>query len=414
MEKKVNKIKQPTLCIISLTYNRPAYIERSFESLYKRAGMFFRHYVFDDGSNLETRKLLKELKKKYKFKLFLNVKRKTVGVYKHFYFSFLQIPKNFDYYVKLDSDVEILTDNFFPQILDLFAYKKEMISGVVPRAEGIKSFDRYVAQPEFYGSHTIKVTELVLSGCCMCFPAWVLEDFEIPKNDILEKLSTKWGIDSVLLDHSLTKGRFIIADDLSVYHIDNSYGQRRRYPEYFTNRKRWVKIDNDEVWYVLVSKEIYPDFISRPDFEKLRKRSPSFLEFLEDCKRFILNKGRYEEEQTNIKQCISPKKESIIKQMPQQEMYKITSPLNFKPSEYIPHGESRYFKEIPIWAKNNASLVVEKVDVYVPSESKKTETLKQAAEETGKQIRKCQHCNYQTLSLKRLKTHIEKKHSSKK
>src|SRR3972149_5070599 len=48
--KTENRIEEKSkVCVITLTYNRPEYIKRSFESLYKRAGCKFDHFVFDDG-----------------------------------------------------------------------------------------------------------------------------------------------------------------------------------------------------------------------------------------------------------------------------------------------------------------------------------------------------------------------------
>lgn len=412
MRKKKIKNKQPKICIVSLTFDRPEYIERSFESIYKRAGMPFSHYVFDDNSNNQTKKKLRELKKKYKFKLFLN--KETVGIYKRFYLSYFKIPKHYDYYVKLDSDVEILSDNFFPEMLKTFEYKKEKLSGIIPRVEGIKGFDRYIAKPDFFNGHTLKVCNLILSGCCMIFSKEVFTTIKEYSTEKIMSFEEKWGIDSVLLDEALKKGSFAIVDDLSVYHIDNSYGQRRKYPEYFTSRKRWVKIDNDEVWYILASEKIFPDFIKREDYERIIKKSSSFEDFIIKCKYFIKTKGLIENKKEEKKEKVEDK---IItnkknKNMPKVEMYKVTSPKNFIPCEYIPHGESKYFKEVPSWARNNPSLVIEKTKVFVASTtSKTTEKVEEKAKQKGKKVRKCKECGYVTDSLKRMKTHVEKKHS---
>jgi hypothetical protein len=373
--------------------------------------MSFDHYVFDDGSNIKTRRKLRELKKKYKFKLFLDFKNTELRILKRFYLSYPKILKKYDYYVKFDSDTEILTDNFFPQILDIFNYSKEKIVGCIPRVEGIKNFDRYIAQPEFYGSHSIKIGPTIVAGCCMIFAKDVFETLHIYETQQIIDMNTDWGIDSILLSHSLKTGNFAIVDDLSVYHIDNAYGQRRKYPKYFTNRKRWVKIDNDEVWYILASKEIYPEFIKREDFETLKKRSISYDDFVKNCKEFSSQheKQRY----TFPKKTVIINKENNKKKiMPVIEMYKITSPLNFIPSKHIPHGQSMYFKEIPDWAKNNPSFVIEKTKILEPTPKKKEKQLEEEAKEQGKTVRVCPECGYKTLSLKRLKTHMRKKHAN--
>ena len=47
MKRKKRKFKNPKVCVFTLTYQRPEYIRRSIESLYKRAGCKFDLYVFD-------------------------------------------------------------------------------------------------------------------------------------------------------------------------------------------------------------------------------------------------------------------------------------------------------------------------------------------------------------------------------
>ena len=73
------------ICVIMLTYNRFQYVERSIDSLYKRAGHEFDLYVFDDFSDIDIQNKLKILQKKYNFKLFINEKR--LGIYRSFYWN---------------------------------------------------------------------------------------------------------------------------------------------------------------------------------------------------------------------------------------------------------------------------------------------------------------------------------------
>ena len=64
---------------------------------------------------------------------------------------------------------------------------------------------------------------------------------------------------------------------------------------------------------------------------------------------------------------ISHEKEKIKKTTVQRvlkEVYRITAPLNFPgKSKYMQKGESRVFTSLPEWAKNNISLVIEKIKV---------------------------------------------------
>jgi len=173
MQKKKNKI-----CVITLTYNRPGYIERSFDSLYKRAGCEFDHYVYDDCSDKNTIRKLKSLKRKYKFELFLN--KNQFGIYKSFHKLLDQIPYDYDFFVKFDSDIEILSDNFFTEILEISSFPK--FSGATPRVEGVINSDRYEGFPvNYYNGHCIKFNAPVVYGCCLIFPASVFISF--PKKD---------------------------------------------------------------------------------------------------------------------------------------------------------------------------------------------------------------------------------------
>ncbi|MFA5396052.1 MAG: glycosyltransferase family A protein [Methanogenium sp.] len=356
--KKFEEIKQPTVCVISLTFNRPEYIERSFKSLYKRAGCQFDHFVFDDHSDEETEEMLFGLKKKYGFNLFINNKR--MGIYKSFYWNLKYIPLDYDYYVKLDSDIEILSSNLFVEMIENFKYP-DKIGGATPRSEGIINVDRYSAPIQFYGGHAIKVEAPIIYGCCMMFPNIMFRTFKRLEGKELENTVEKWGIDSILYDHAKRIGKFLIIEDLSVYHIDNTYGQRKNNDGYFTDRKRWSKIDNDEVWCMKASKSLYPMFFERSAFDKIRNFSSTFEEFLENCLVYAKSKKVFGEKivEKQKEEKVEIKKQPIY----MKTMYKVTSPSNFRQDPNMIQGESKLFAEVPEWAKNNPRLVVEKVEV---------------------------------------------------
>ena len=365
MKKKLKSVfnqnsETSKICVITLTYNRPQYIERSFESLYKRAGCDFTHYVFDDCSDEKTQDLLKKLRKQYGFHLFLYPFHK--GLYKRFAFSLRHLPDDYDYYVKFDSDVEILSDNFFNNALEIFNFPDNIISGIIPRVEGIIDFDRHSEAISFYGNHAIKINGQVVSGCCMIFPKSVFLSFLIENRKKLVFDDKQWGVDAILYDYAKRFGSFIIMEDLSVYHIDNTYGQRRVNSEYFTKRKRWDKIDNIEAWYMLASKEIYPAFLDNAQYDKLRQETNTLEDFLEKCKLFLNEglKGNVEKQKEKNELKVEEEAQKI--KSITKTMYRITSPLNFPSTTHMEHGTVGLFKEVPDWAKNNPSVVIEQID----------------------------------------------------
>ena len=372
------------------------------------------HYVFDDCSDIQTKETLLRLKQKYDFNLFLNKER--VGIFKRLYLSLFNIPLDYDYYVKFDSDVEILSDNFFPEILDVFNYP-EKVSGTMPRIEGVRNVDRYDTTIQFYAGHAIKYDAAATSGCCMVFTNKIFNSFPRKTLEELKILEDKWGVDSVLYDHAQKVGKFIAVEDLSVYHIDNAYGQRRVNNSYFTDRKRWNIIDNDEVWFMKVSELIAPQYLDRVTFDKVKRSSTNFEEFIINCKQYLEDKDGFEiimdDEDKQMKK--EDKKPVYLK-----KMYKVTSPLNFGKDPHMTHGTFKYFSQIPKWAINNVKVVIETEDVPVDKDTEEVKTKgkrKQKditlhiSEKNGKIKRNCAKCEYETYSEKWLERHIQKKHS---
>lgn len=329
------------ICIIMMTFNRPKYIERSIESLYKRAGQEFDLYIFDDNSDKETFELLNQLKEKHNFTIFRN--KETLGLYRNFCINLDKIKKDYDYYIKLDSDIEILSDYFLPNMLENFQYP-EYVSCLVPRAQGIFNIDRNDYPINFYGGHSIKKNAPIVYGCCFIFRKEVFKTLNLPKNT-----QEKWGIDSVLYDYAKKHGNVLLVEDVDVYHIDNTFGQRRINGKYFLDRNRWNSADCSDIWFLEMSKLIYPKKIDRIAMIAIKQMSNNFEDFKNKCNEFVNKK---------LNLSTINKKPKIMK-----TVYKITSPLNFGKDENIEHGTFKYFSEIPAWAKNNTKVVVEKEQV---------------------------------------------------
>jgi glycosyltransferase involved in cell wall biosynthesis len=340
-----------------MTFNRYKYIERSFESLYKRAGIKFDHYVFDDCSSLDTIDILKKLKNKYKFELYLNDER--LDIIKSFHKNIKKIQKKYDYYIKIDSDIELLSDDCFKNLIENFNNK---ISGMTPRIEGVLEHEKKINELEFYNGHVLKFRFPVAYGCFMIFPKKVFESFEIIQNKDLDNVEEKWGVDTMLYQHSLEYGDFVIVEDVSAYHIDNTYGQRRVDSDYFTERKRWCKIDIDEVWFIKASKLVFPKYIERKTYEKILSISSDYDDFIDNCKKHLkdnnylnllleekLEKQKYENKDT-------VETEKIKK-------YKISSPSNYRKDKNIQNGTHIICDDIPEWALNNDRVIIEEIFV---------------------------------------------------
>lgn len=347
--------KNKTICVISLTFNRPEYIKRSFDSLYKRAGMPFEHFVFDDCSDEHTQQMLKILQCRFGFKLFTS--KKHANIYNNFKRHLHNVPLNFDYYLKLDSDIEILSDNLLVHLLDVSKYNNGRVAGITPRVEGVLNADRYGGIINFFNGHAIKIDSPVVFGCCLLLSNHFFVKYA--KNSQVNKQET-WGIDAELYTEAKELGHFITIEDVSVYHIDNMYGQRRKHSEYFLKRKRWENIDTNDTSFLLASKYLYPKYIKTVVYKKLIQETFSFKHFLKKCKSFVKQKHSAECLNIQINDDMSKVEPTSMCQV-----FKVISPTNFPPVKELKHGTYKYYKIVPRWAVNNSSVCVKLVMITV-------------------------------------------------
>lgn len=344
-----------------LTYNRPEYIERSIESLFKKSGSPFDLFVYDDYSDPDVITLLKKLQKKYSFNLFLNKKHKNIAL--HFLDSLRNLPTNYDIYLKFDSDIEILTNDFLSHVLDVFDGDKLNLSGLSPRVEGVFAFERYPNNLDFYNGHYIRLATSVAYGCSLFFRKKILINF-LAKYDRIGSIDD-FGIDTKLYEECIQNGNFAIIEDISVYHIDNTLGQRRKYSDYFTDRKRWPIMDNEEIWFLNASKKNYPLFLKRPILEDIARISEDYPIFLTNIEVYLRNKTEFEEKRVEYLKTHNKEDIKEIKKKETQQMYKISSPNNFPSSKNIKHGSIAYYQELPHWAKNDPRVVIEIEEVEI-------------------------------------------------
>ena len=361
------RVASPSVCIITMTHNRPEYIKRSFDSLYSRAGISFSHYVFDDASDDETFQLLCELQQKYEFTLVRN--RSALGIFQNFHTNIREIPYVYDYYVKFDSDIELLSENVFSELTEVFDFHTA-VCGVTPKVEGVYNSQRpedKLGAVQFFNGHAVRIDAPVVYGCCLMFSKAAFESFRKMTDSELARCREKWGIDSALYSHALKLGKFMIVEDLSVYHIDNTYGQRKKDMLYFTSRSRWNTIDKDEVWFMRLSKEIGPRFLDRSILELLKRSSENeYTSFYNACQSVAEHGFTENINDVTLDKSPDVKVIDIFKALkdagkePTCEIFKISAPPNFVPSKNLKKDEVRYYTDIPGWARKDSGIVIEK------------------------------------------------------
>jgi hypothetical protein len=217
---------------------------------------------------------------------------------------------------------------------------------------------------EFYNGHALKINVPIVNGCCLMLTKNVFETFPRMTDAELRDSKEQYAVDSKLYSHSLLFGKFVIVEDLSVYHIDNTYGQRRQDMQYFVDRNRWPVIDKNESWFIQVSKDIYPRQLQRHILETLRRSSAenNYNAFLTACKNALasgIDERLYSWDAT--------KKPSVIRQqiIPSVSVFKITAPDNFVDSKNLKRGTILYSLELPDWARTDNGVVIEKVRMSV-------------------------------------------------
>ncbi len=168
-----------------------------------------------------------------------------------------------------------------------------------------------------------------------------------------------------------------------------------------------------------------PQYLNRRIIERTKRSSNNFEEFIINCKQFLKDEEKFEIKVDKEDKTIM--KKEVKKPIYLRKMYKITSPANFRTDPNIVHGSFKYFSKIPAWARNNPRVVIEIEDIPIDKIVKEVEKIEKPKEndsiENKKDItldisnknnklkKKCAKCEYETLSKKWLKKHIQKKHS---
>jgi glycosyltransferase involved in cell wall biosynthesis len=336
---------QNKVCVISLTYNRPQYIKRSFESLRNRSGISFDHYIFDDGSDKETIDFLNSQKEHFANIHFQN---KNMNVSANFYQALKLIPKTYEYYLKFDSDIELLTDDLLKGLVDITELLN--IGCVVPRVEGISWGGNADGILNFYKNHCIRIQKSMNHGCCMLIPRIAILNYI----RLSEKLKDddKWGADTKLYQSALLNGeKLILVEDLSVYHIDNTAGQRKDW-KYFKDRKRWQRADDSYVDYLRASKDIAPNYVERAIMDNLFEvAGETYESFLSALNEHVKNPDKLME----LRKKLKVKDRRIA--------YRISSPSNYPSDPHITHETEIIVNKVPEWARNNGHVVVEQIEL---------------------------------------------------
>jgi len=216
------------IALFTLTKDRLAYTQQTFESLKKKTKVPYDHFVLDQGSTDGTVDWLQsfahKLGKFYVYPLTTNI-----GINRGVNFIIDRIGSEYDVIVKIDNDVEIETSGWLKKMTDVLAPKtliSPYVKGLIDNRGGVQ---RYGHIKEL----NIGLTPFI-GGICMIGlrRAWYDDSggWEYPKP------KHAGGDRAFCMKLSLSGYKFGYKEDVIIKHIDTTAGQQEKYKDYFKLR----------------------------------------------------------------------------------------------------------------------------------------------------------------------------------
>ena len=224
-EKKPLKV-----AVFTLTKNRLEYTKRMSEKMFALAGHPFDWFVIDNGSADGTVEWLKT----QKVKVIENPK--NVGIARGWNQAIELIKKagGYSIIVKLDNDAEMMSDNWLKTLVELFDRNRKLI--LSPYVEGLEDSPGGVLRQRMSeGSPYVLINDRVLGmvpflgGICWAAPIELYDDFKFD-----EKTFIAGNKDYLISQYANQQGyKCFYAEELRLWHIDGTKGQKEKNPAYF-------------------------------------------------------------------------------------------------------------------------------------------------------------------------------------
>ena len=229
----LSEVKEPTVAIFSITYDRLSMTEKSFYSLHKTAGYPFKHFIVDNGSTDGTQEYLKSYAVKHPVNLTLNEDNKGISIASNQALDAMQEGRNKpDIIVKIDNDALFLTDGWLKRMVDLWKSNRMLVMS--PYIQGLKD-NPGGAPREEYGMVKGEYLGLTrhIGGIVHFADARAYKNFRWSESDTLH------GVQDLELSNYLRTKGYLHAY-LENYYCEHMYGtegQHKMFPEYFEKRK---------------------------------------------------------------------------------------------------------------------------------------------------------------------------------
>lgn len=225
-------IKEPTVAIYTLTYDRLEMTKKSFDSLHKTAQYPFKHFIVDNGSTDGTKEYLKSYAVAYKANITFNEDNKGISIASNQALDAMKSDKP-DIIVKVDNDAMFLTDGWLKRMVDLWKSNRMLVMSTY--IQGLRE-NPGGAPREEYGMVKGEYLGLTrhIGGIVHFADARAYKDFRWSEKDVLHGAQ------------DLELSNYLRAKGYTHGYLENFYcshgesgteAQKLQYPSYFERRK---------------------------------------------------------------------------------------------------------------------------------------------------------------------------------
>jgi len=238
----LGKPKIPTVCALTINWNRLEYLKTTIDTMHKTAEHEFDHYIVDNGSDDGSREYIEELIKKgiIKDALLFSENKGCPHAYNEGV-KMIKNHKEYDLIVLTDNDVKFKSDGWLADAVDLYERQQKLI--LSPYVEGLRDnpggsprvgFQEAGIPPRGYvGKHWLGFVKH-MGNICQIIPMRLFKKFKFKEDTF------KHGTQSFQMAGGALQAGYMLAymENVYVEHIDTTAGQEKKYPKYFDKLKK--------------------------------------------------------------------------------------------------------------------------------------------------------------------------------
>lgn len=234
--------KKPlSVAIITLTKDRLEYTKQMAESL-KLAGYPFDWFVVDQNSTDGTQEWIEKNKEIKEF--ILNKENTGVAGGWNQLLDLVEKTGKYDIIMKIDNDAQMMSEDWLKNIVDIYERNRTLI--LSPYVEGLEDAPGGVLrQNQGEGQPYVLINDHVLGivpfvgGISLAAPAEAYKDFRFENGFI------KGNKDYMFCQYAKSIGFSpFYVEELKVWHIDGTVGQKKKYPAYFLENEILTQTKN--------------------------------------------------------------------------------------------------------------------------------------------------------------------------